>query len=420
MTAPNMQPSSATAPAIGLPLKYFLTGAFFYLFANFLVLIEADLLAQALFPALQVKALTHSLTLGFITMLIMGASYQLVPVILETKIWSERLGNIQYYIFTIGVVALICGFYFGLPAELAASTLFLCTAVAIFVTNILMTAKKAGTSNLTARYLKTGLFYLVTAVTLGTILAINIFTGYDISDTQRLLKAHVITAMLGFILMTLIGVSLKLIPMFALSHVKIGRTAEITYYLLNGAVVVLFFGLLMSIPVLVALGGATAFAALFTYFYQMYLSHAKRKRRNMDIGIRHSVSGVIHLIIGMVLGAGILFGWAAKPAHYTAFAYFSLFGFVAIFIVGQMHKIVPFLVWFAKYADKVGLEPVPNMVEMVDKRLGEISFWLLNAGTLLTGIGILIGNVELIRMSAALLLIGSVAFGANMLMIVRR
>src|SRR4029450_2991529 len=41
----------------------------------------------------QVLALTHTITLGWITMAIMGAPYQLVPVVLERPIWSERIAR---------------------------------------------------------------------------------------------------------------------------------------------------------------------------------------------------------------------------------------------------------------------------------------------------------------------------------------
>ena len=41
-----------------------------------------------------ILALTHTLTLGWITLTILGASYQLIPILLERPVWSERLGRL--------------------------------------------------------------------------------------------------------------------------------------------------------------------------------------------------------------------------------------------------------------------------------------------------------------------------------------
>ena len=43
----------------------------------------------------RVLALTHAVTLGWITMSILGASYQLIPIVLERPLWSERLARWQ-------------------------------------------------------------------------------------------------------------------------------------------------------------------------------------------------------------------------------------------------------------------------------------------------------------------------------------
>ena len=43
----------------------------------------------------RVVALTHTVTLGWITLAIMGASYQMIPVVLERPVWSERLARWQ-------------------------------------------------------------------------------------------------------------------------------------------------------------------------------------------------------------------------------------------------------------------------------------------------------------------------------------
>ena len=41
-------------------------------------------------------AATHLFVLGWICSIVMGAMYQLVPVALETKLYSERLARVQF------------------------------------------------------------------------------------------------------------------------------------------------------------------------------------------------------------------------------------------------------------------------------------------------------------------------------------
>src|SRR5262249_37692784 len=61
----------------------------------------------------RVLALTHTVTLGWITLTIMGASYQLVPVLLERPVWSERLAWWQLGMATVGTAGLVGHFVIG-------------------------------------------------------------------------------------------------------------------------------------------------------------------------------------------------------------------------------------------------------------------------------------------------------------------
>ena len=55
----------------------------------------------------RVLALTHTVTLGWITMSILGASYQLIPMVLERPLWSERLARWQLGVLLVGLAGMI-------------------------------------------------------------------------------------------------------------------------------------------------------------------------------------------------------------------------------------------------------------------------------------------------------------------------
>src|SRR5262245_20052763 len=81
-------------------------------------------------------ALTHAVTLGWITVAIMGASYQLLPVVLERPIWSERLAHWQLAILAVGVTGMVAHFYLGPGSGLAAAAAVLAVGIALHLLNV--------------------------------------------------------------------------------------------------------------------------------------------------------------------------------------------------------------------------------------------------------------------------------------------
>src|SRR4029453_15872243 len=61
----------------------------------------------------QVLALTHTITLGWITMAIMGAIFPLARVVLEGPIWRERFARWQLGIVAVAVTVMVTHFYLG-------------------------------------------------------------------------------------------------------------------------------------------------------------------------------------------------------------------------------------------------------------------------------------------------------------------
>ncbi len=79
------------AASVSLPLRYLVAAAAAFTLAGPGVVGLAPALAGHYYHP-HVLALTHTVTLGWITLTIIGASYQLIPIVIERPIWSERLG----------------------------------------------------------------------------------------------------------------------------------------------------------------------------------------------------------------------------------------------------------------------------------------------------------------------------------------
>ena len=56
-------------------------------------------------------AITHIMALGWGSMIIFGASYQLLPVIIASKLYSNSLAYLSFIFSAIGIPILITGFY---------------------------------------------------------------------------------------------------------------------------------------------------------------------------------------------------------------------------------------------------------------------------------------------------------------------
>src|SRR3970040_755656 len=109
MTQPTTIASSL-APPFSMVGKYFLAAiASFVLLSGLLVFNASELQGHYFQPKL--LALTHIATLGWITMVMFGAMYQLIPVVLEVKLFSAKLGELQFWVYLLGILGLVYGFW---------------------------------------------------------------------------------------------------------------------------------------------------------------------------------------------------------------------------------------------------------------------------------------------------------------------
>jgi cbb3-type cytochrome oxidase subunit 1 len=113
-------PGPDRGPSPLLPLAYLVCAAAAFLAAALGVVWLAPQLAGHYYHP-RILALTHTVTLGWITLAIMGASYQIAPVVLERPIWSERLARWQLGVLAVTVTGMIAHFYLGTWRGLAAA-----------------------------------------------------------------------------------------------------------------------------------------------------------------------------------------------------------------------------------------------------------------------------------------------------------
>ena len=130
-----MRPAPGRAPSAMLPLSYLTAAAIaFVLAAAGVPWLAPELAGHYYHPRL--LALTHTVTLGWITLTILGASYQLIPVVLERPLWSERLARWQLVVAVLGIVGMVGHFFLGEWRGLLWGAVMVAAALLAHVANV--------------------------------------------------------------------------------------------------------------------------------------------------------------------------------------------------------------------------------------------------------------------------------------------
>jgi hypothetical protein len=366
---------------LAVPLPFLLTGACAAAFFGLLLpWVMPEAIQSPDFP--HVLALVHLVTLGWLTMTIMGASLQLAPVMIVAPLRATRFLPWLYPVYTGGTLLLLSGFWWMRPWLLAAGGIVIVFAVVHYVVVLSITLAHATTRPLTLRFLVAALAYLCLVVSLGLTAALNMQWGFLGADTDRLLSIHLTLGVLGWLSSLLMGVSYTLVRLFALAHGHSDRLGRVIFVLLQIGIAGLALGFLFSWLALILLGGSMLITAVWLFAYDFWRMFHSRRRKFLDVTQYHSIAALAYFCLVVPLGiATAVFRWQ-QPAVLAALGLAALVGWLGQSIIGYLYKIIPFLIWHTRYGPLVGREKIPLMREMVHERWAWLSWWLINCGLL--------------------------------------
>jgi hypothetical protein len=395
-----------------VPLPFLLTGACAAaLFGLLLPWIMPEALLAPDFP--HVLALVHVATLGWLTMTIMGASLQLVPVIIVGPLRAARLLPWLYPIYVLSVTLLVCGFWLMQPLLIILGGTGVILAVAHYVVVLSLTLAHAPMRPLTVRFLVASLVYLCLVVSLGMTAALNLQWDFLGTMFDQLLPIHITLGMVGWLSTTLVGVSYTLARMFSLAHGHDDRLGRVIFVLLNASIAILAVGFFGSWLLLILLGGAllTAAVCLFAYDYRRLLRG--RYRKVLDVTQYHAIASVVYFALLVPASLMVVVGGWELPNVLAALVLAVLVGWLGQSIIGYLYKIVPFLVWQRRYGPLAGRQKVPLMREMLHERWSWISWWCINLGLIATLCAMLLNVVWLAQISGSILGVGLILAALN-------
>ena len=399
---------TANAPSSKIVIPHFIVGGIAFLIVAILMLISTPELLTAYYNN-KLIAITHVFILGWAVMMVFGALYQLIPVVYETSLYSEKLASITFWLFLISVSLLSYSFWIGdFSGLLVYASIMMFTSLLLFIVNLHFTYKKAGKSNIQSKFINTAVYWLALTELLGTTIALNFKYGFLSASHLHYLKIHAHLGLIGWFLLLIIGASSILIPMFLVSHGVTQKKLNSAYNFINiGLIVVSIDWLFIHSTYFIYLYWIIFSIGIGYFLSYVYNSYKKRLKRNLDVGLKYTIIAVFMLILPLLLALYLIIQGndTALSLRLSVFYGLSiLFGVITMLILGQTYKTLPFIVWLEKYQKHVGKFKTPFPRQLYSAKVANTQFYMYLGAISLIAIGIIL-KIENILLTGNIMLI---------------
>lgn len=398
-------------------LPFYLYAGISFLAATLLLMFSTPAFLRLYFHP-HTLAITHVMALGWGTMMILGASHQLVPVLIEGKLYSNALAYLSFVFAGVGIPLLVIGFYkfdFGCPAQSGA--ILVNVAILFYLINTGLSMAKSKHENVHAVFVFTATLWLIITTIVGLFLIYNFTYNILSSDSLSYLPLHAHLGIVGWFLLLVIGVGSRLIPLFLISKYNNNKLLWWIYALINFALIsfIIFF-LYFKFTWLYFLPLVAIAVAVFMFGYYCYHAYYERIRRKVDYQVRISLLSVLMMLLPLFFLLIIILWLLISASNYSViltYGFCIFFGWITAIIFGMTFKTLPFIVWNKVYHDKAGLGKTPNPKELFSDKIfvGMVIFYL--TGFVLFATGILISSLIVLKIASILLLITAILYNGN-------
>ena len=379
--------SLENAPGFWILVRFFLTVPVFGVIAAVIIFLDGGQLFGSRWYTASL-AVTHLLTLGYIAMAMLGALFQMLPVVMGTSLpQAERSAVIVHLLMTVGTLCLVFAFLLQVPALFTAAIILLAPVLTLFGAGVITAVFRTGKAKTTARIAQLAAFGLIVTVAVGGYLA----SGHAFESVpldRWLTNYHAAWGIIGWILVLVIGISGQVIPMFLTTPPYPNRFNKRVAYLL-----ILLLGIGSLLPLHGVEQVCVVLVSVLMLAYAGVTLHllAKRRRKRFDITSGFWRVGMLCLVLGAGTNLYSYSGGAPGGSDVSILTGLLLLaGFAVSLINGMLYKIVPFLVWLNLRMPAVmgKLEPgtryyTPNIHEVIPVRPMKLQFMFHVAGLLL-------------------------------------
>ncbi|MCP4007688.1 MAG: hypothetical protein GY725_26195 [bacterium] len=417
------------APPLRIPCSFFLTAPVAIAAAGVLVAgVGREIFLSPW--ASETLALVHLGTLGFLSIVMMGALYQITPVVAGASVPRVGLAHVVHASFVVALGLLVFGLYAHRSWAVFDAIAVLTPALLMFIVPVARALRRAPARTATVSGMRLALYSLILAAFLGLWMAHGHSAMRFPGPRPLWIQVHLGVALLGWVGGLISAVSWQVVPMFYLAppighRVQRGILLGVAAGVLLPVVILVldYFGLRghgWSAPDrLAALGSLPAMVSVWCV--QPALTWAglgKRRRRRVDGSLLFWKLGLIMAPLTAI--AAVAAYQLLDPRWDLLFGWLAIWGWAGAIVHGMLCRIVPFLVWFHRFSPLVGLAPVPSLRKLLPETTIRIGF-ALHLTTLVAGVAAILNPHDLlVRMTGLLLLACAFQFGESLIRVLRQ
>ncbi len=359
----------------------------------------------------QVLAANHLVTLGWGTMIALGALHQLLPAAAVVRREPGREVVVQFCAYLVGVAALAVGFWTRLTGALIAGGTLVVLSVAFSVVAAAAVIRRRTRWPPGLDLLATAVACLGLVTLWGLLLAANWRLAFWPPLLVWGLQVHLALGLAGWFGLLIAGASYYLLPRFAgLRDAPALRSRAV---LAMGVLAVA--GLIAGAPTggtITRLGVAALGMTALLYARDLATFLRAWTKPAPDITRTHwrlIAASTAVLGAGALLAAG---GWLpGERLRWAAAAVaWYLLGWVTLVITGQAYKVTPFLMWYYRFALGMSAYEVPRLEAPYWPRAGVLPLALLAGGSVLIAAGVLLARPAVAAAGGGAYLAGAAVF----------
>lgn len=360
-----------------------------------------DLLVGLRAPATLIGV--HLITIGWLSLLMLGALYQFVPVITNSRLYSQRLPLYSLLAIGFGLAAMVIGFlalsgaHFLAKVWLPIGGGLVLTGFVLGAINLAVTLWQARPLPLPAVFVIFSLVFLLLTGLLGLgftfVFGLPRPPAFLLPLTSGGLSLHVAAGLVGWFMLTVIGVSYRLLSMFMLAPDEPRRSTYAALILTVGGLVLLLTGGLVGLWLGMTFGWIKAVAAglvglgVLSYMADIIEFYRARKRRHLELNSQTAAVALGLIFLALVLSA-MAMAWGMLGRYAAAIGYLFVFGGLTGLGLSQLYKIIPFLTWLEVFGSKLGKGPVPRVQDLVNESRARPSFMLFFVAAVLASVAL--------------------------------
>lgn len=358
----------------------------------------------------------HLITIGWLSVLMLGALLQFLPVLVGRELALPRLAPMMLAAIVSGLLLLLSGFggLAGWPGQLSdlmpwGGALivagFLLGAIILFTT-LLRSQSLPLPAGFVAVALMSALIAVMLGDTLASVLAGMIGGDFSVALVTHGLPLHAAFGLGGWLSLAAMGVSYRLVSMFIVAPERTGVLPRTTF---GGALVALAL-LCAALGVLIAqnapwptglgLAALAAVAAVVAYLGDIVALYRGRRRPKLELHMAAAIGAFA--MLGLSVAALIWSVAAANQLGVAAAVYLLALGWLSGLGLAMLYKIVAFLTWLECFAPLMGRTPTPRVQDLVREDRALPGFVIYFSATVLGAGAVVFDAGKLLQVAAAL------------------